>query len=127
MRGRCRVVGIRIVDIHVVGVVVVTVTIILIVIVTMHLIVDIITEISARVMRVIISITLQPMRFVVSVSTMVITTISVTLVVRLANHLDVLPCIIISWKFSREYVTVWSIVGCCAPIPRLVFFKHNIA
>ena len=118
VRGRCRVVGIR-----VVGVVVVIVTIILIVIITMRLIV----EISARVVRVVVAITLRPMHVVVGVGTMMITSIVVTLVGRLANHLDVLPCIIISRKFNCEYVTVWSIVGCCTPIPYLVFFKHDVA
>ena len=95
-RGRCRIVGIL------VGVVVVTVTIILIVIVTMHLVV----EFSVRVVRVVVAITLRPMHVVVGVGSIAVTAIAVTLVGCLANHLDILPCIIISWKFNCEYVTV---------------------
>jgi hypothetical protein len=48
----------------------------------------------------------------------------VTKVGRITGHLYIFPC---TWEINREYVTGWSFVRCAAPVPRLFFFKHNIA
>jgi hypothetical protein len=103
-----------------------TVTTIVIVIVTLRLVVIMI--IMHCVMSIIVAkIFSHACIFIVGVRIVVIGITLVTMVGHIARHLYILPCIIVTWEINREYETGWSFIRCTAPVPRLFFFKHNIA
>jgi hypothetical protein len=103
-----------------------TVTINVIVVVTLRLVVIMI--IMHHFMSIIVAkIFSRAFIFIVGVRIVVIGITLVTMVGRIAGHLYILPCIIITWEINREYVTGWSFFRCAAPVPRLFLFEHNIA